>query len=75
LRKDLKPPGCAFVAGLTICLFLCMTQSEADAQGRRLEELRRGITTGKPEMSSIYPSATPEIARRRRDSARILPDQ
>jgi AhpD family alkylhydroperoxidase len=34
-----------------------------------LEELRRGMTTGEPAMSSIYPPATPEIARRRRDLA------
>src|SRR5262249_62126393 len=27
------------------------------------------MTTGEPEMSSIYPPATPEIARRRRDLA------
>jgi hypothetical protein len=35
LRKGLKPPGRAFVAGLTIGLFLCMTQSAANAQGRQ----------------------------------------
>jgi hypothetical protein len=35
LRKGLKAPGRAFVAGLTIGLFLCMTQLAANAQGRR----------------------------------------
>src|SRR5262249_6552804 len=34
LRKGLKPPGRAFVAGLTIGLFLCVTQLAANAQGQ-----------------------------------------
>src|SRR5262249_60356482 len=41
---------------------------DAGASGG-LEELRQGMTTGEPAVSSLYPSATPEIARRRRDLA------